>query len=221
MKIRYLTYILMPVAILMAFLIAPPAAILGEGSRILYFHVPMAWVSVLAFLVSGVMSVMYLAKGGVESIRGLDAALAAELGIIFTVLTIITGSFWAHLSWGSYWNWDPRETSIVVLFLIYMAYFSLRTVLRENDNRDRISSVYLVMAAVSVPFFVFVIPRVYPSLHPDPLINAERKVNMDATMLATLLVAIVAFSLLFLYLMDLYRRAERLGKILRDREEKF
>lgn len=219
MKIQHLTYIVMPAAIVMAFLVAPPAAVLGEGSRILYFHVPLAWVSVLAFTVSGVMSILCLARGERGKQAGADAAMSAELGILFTLLTIITGSFWANLSWGTFWNWDPRETSIVVLFLIYMAYFSLRAAMRGNANRDRISAIYLILAAITVPFFVFVIPRVYPSLHPDPLINAERKVHMDGTMIITLVVSITAFSLLFLYLMDLYRRTAGIRSAIRDGEE--
>ncbi len=219
MKLRYLTYILMPAAIIMAFLWAPPAEVLGEASRILYFHVPLAWISVLAFVVSGIISVRMLVSDMNGKEPGSRAALSAEIGIFFTTLTIITGSIWAKTSWGSYWNWDPRETSIVILFLIYIAYFTLRWRLAGIESRDRISAIYLIMAAVTVPFFVFIVPRIYPSLHPDPIINSQKKIHMDIRMIETLCVSILAFSALYLYLLDLLIRISRIHTMIRERDD--
>ena len=219
MKLRYLTYILMPVAIIMAFLWAPAAAGLSEASRILYFHVPLAWLSVLAFAVSGIISVRMLVSDTNGKEPESRAALSAEIGIFFTTLTIITGSVWAKISWGSYWNWDPRETSIVILFLIYIAYFTLRWRLAGIESRDRISAIYLIMAAVTVPFFVFIVPRIYPSLHPDPIINSQKKIHMDIRMIETLCVSILAFSVLYLYLLNLLTRISRAGAIIREKDD--
>jgi heme exporter protein C len=208
----------MPVAIVLAFAWAPRAAILGDTSRIIYFHVPLAWVSVLAFLVSAICSIMYLAGRGNESLTDM-ARNSAGIGFFFTVLTLITGSLWAKMSWGSYWNWDPRETSIVMLLLIYVAYFSLHSALEGNPGRGRISSVYLILAMVTVPFFVFVIPRVYHSLHPDTIINREGKLHMETTMRITLLVSAVSFTFLYVYLLDMKNRLSRVRKILDEKAE--
>jgi heme exporter protein C len=218
MKSGRLVYILMPVAIVVAFAWAPRAAILGDTSRIIYFHVPLAWVSVLAFLVSAICSIRYLAGRGNEYLTDM-ARNSAGIGFLFTVLTLITGSLWAKMSWGSYWNWDPRETSIVMLLLIYVAYFSLHSSLEGNPGRGRISSVYLILAMVTVPFFVFVIPRVYHSLHPDTIINREGKLHMETTMRVTLLVSAIAFTFLYVHLLDMKNRLSRVRKIMDEKAE--
>ncbi len=194
----------MPLIIFMAFIWAPPAEFLGEASRILYFHVPVAWVSVISFVVAGVYSIIILVKK--DEAKSYISYNSALIGLIFTVLTILTGSIWAHISWGSYWNWDPRETSIAILLLIYIAYFSLHSSLEENPNRDRIGSVYLIMAMAVMPLFVFIIPRVYPTLHPDPVINADKKIHLELAMKITLFSSIGVFSLLYLYIMNIMNR---------------
>jgi heme exporter protein C len=125
---------------------------------------------------------------------------------------------WAKISWGSYWNWDPRETSITVLLLIYIAYFSLRSSLKNNPNRANISSVYLIFTMVTVPFFVFIIPRLYPSLHPNPVINPERKINMDPSMRVTLLIAVISFTMLYFYLLDIKNRISLIQSKLKEKE---
>jgi len=197
----------MPAAIVMAFLYAPPAEGLGESSRLLYVHVPLAWVSVLAFSVSGILSLLFLFTGNGERTERVHAARnSAAIGLLFTVLATFSGSVWSKLSWGAYWNWDPRQTSIIVLMLVYIAYFSLESALRENSSRPRIVSAYLVFAMVTVPFFVFVVPRMFPSLHPDPIINPDRQVHLESAMKISLMTAIAAFTLLYGYILDLANR---------------
>ena len=211
----------MPVSILMAFLWAPPAALLGDSSRIMYFHVPIAMVSFLAFVVSGVLSILHLAgkKGGKVRHRDEQAYHSAAIGFAFTVMTVITGSIWAKISWGTFWNWDPRETSIVIILLIYIAYFSLQGALAGNENRGTIGSSYLILAMITLPFFVFLVPRIYPSLHPDPIINADRNIYLDDRMRGTLIVAVVSFSILYAYLLDLMNRIFALRNNIEERRE--
>lgn len=210
MVLYRLVFIFMPVVIYMAFMWAPPAAILGDASRILYFHVPVAWVSVAAFIVSGVQSILFLVTENKRKEREYMAYNSAAAGMIFTILTVITGSIWAKLSWGSYWNWDPRETSIVVLMLIYIAYLSLYSSLKEHPNRGGISSVYLIIAMITMPFFIFIIPRIYSSLHPDTIINQEGKIHLEPAMRITLFSSIVTFTLLYGYIYRLMNRISRL-----------
>lgn len=207
---RFLFYLLiffvMPSVIFMALVWAPRAEFLGDASRILYFHVPVAWLSVISFIAAGYNSVMILVSEKKRDEREYKSYNAAYAGIVFTVLTVITGSIWAKISWGSYWNWDPRETSIVILMLIYTSWFSLYSALKDNVNKTRISSVYLIIAMITMPFFVFIIPRVYPSLHPDTIINADRQIHLDAAMKLTLFTSIGVFTILYGYIFNLMNR---------------
>jgi len=196
---------------------APPAAILGDASRIIYFHVPVAWVSVAAFIIAGINSILLLASEKHRAEREYMAYNSAVAGMVFTILTVITGSIWAKTSWGSYWNWDPRETSIVILLLIYVAYLSLCSALRENPGRGNISAVYLIIAMITMPFLVFIIPRVYPSLHPDTIINQDKKIHLDATMRITLFASIVTFTLLYGYIYRIMNRISRLEIIMEEK----
>jgi heme exporter protein C len=214
-------YIAMPASIVLAFLWAPPAAQLGDSSRILYFHVPIAWVSFLAFVVAGAFSIVHLAekKKGVTRHRDEQAYHSAAIGFAFAIMTVITGSIWAKISWGTFWNWDPRETSILIILLIYIAYFSLQGALSDNEKRGTISASYLILAMIVLPFFVFLVPRIYPSLHPDPIINADKKIYLDERMKTTLVVAIVSFSILYVYLLDLMNRIFSLRNNIEEHSE--
>jgi heme exporter protein C len=184
--------------ILSAFLWAPPAEGLGEYTRILYFHVPVAWITVLAFLIGAIFSIIFLKKRDILYDRIAEAA--SQLGLVFCILATVTGSIWAKVSWGSFWNWDPRETSIFILLLIYAAYFALRSAIEEEERKAVLGSVYSIFAFVTVPFFVFIVPRIYSSLHPDPLVNTQVKINMDGKMLTTFLSSLFGFTVLFFWM---------------------
>ena len=117
-----------------AFLYARPAqSFVGESSRIVFFHVPQAWVSTLAFFVAAWYSWRYLKTRRIEDDEA--ASAAARLGFLFCVLATVTGSIFARVMWNSYWNWDPRETSIVLLLLVYGAYLGLRGALEDPERR--------------------------------------------------------------------------------------
>ena len=96
----------------------------------------------------------------------LKSIASAELGFLFCILATVTGAIWAKFNWGSFWNWDPRQTSIFILLMIYSAYFVLRSSISEKVKRARISSVYSILAGVTVPFFIFILPRITSGLHP-------------------------------------------------------
>ena len=198
---RYLLGIWMTVVILGAFLYAPPAKGLGETARILFFHVPTAWLASLAFLISAISSVQYLRTQQMK--YDIWAASSAQIGIIFAILATVTGSIWAKKIWQSYWNWDPRETSIFILLLIYAAYFALRSAIDVEEQKAKLAAVYSTIAFVTVPFFIFIIPRVYESLHPDPLINPEGEIKMDGRMLQVFLASLAGFTVLFYWMLRL------------------
>jgi heme exporter protein C len=182
----------------LALVITPTAEGLGEFTRIFYFHVPMAWVTVLAFLMAAVYSFLFLKNR--KDAYDIKAQSANQIGLIFCILATITGSIWAKVSWGSYWNWDPRETSIFILLLIYAAYFALRSAIEHPERKAALSAAYSIIAFVTVPFFVFIVPRVYASLHPDPILNREGKIHMDPVMLVTFLSSLAGFTIIYLWL---------------------
>ncbi len=175
----------------------------GETSRILFFHVPQAWVATLCFLLSMIGSALYLAKRRLGS----DdlAHSAAELGFLFCILATVTGSIFAKATWGSYWNWDPRETSIVILLMIYGAYFALRSAVPDPEKKRVFAAVYSILAFVTVPFLVFVVPRITTSLHPENTMNPA-KPGMDPRTLKVFLGSLFAYTTLFVWMLRLRMR---------------
>jgi heme exporter protein C len=129
--------------------------------------------------------------------------VAVELGLVFGVLATITGSLWARVMWGAFWNWDPRQTSIVVALLFYGAYLALRSSLEDSDQRARLSAAYAVLGLVVAPFLFFIMPRIMFSLHPQSVINAQGKVDMESRMVQVLLAGSGGCTALFFWMHNL------------------
>jgi heme exporter protein C len=211
---KYLLGLWMTLVIVGAFLYAPPVKGLGETARIIFFHVPMAWLASFAFLISATSSIQYLRTR--DNRYDIWAYSSAQIGLIFTILATITGSIWAKKIWQSYWNWDPRETSIFILLLIYAAYFALRSAIDIEEQKAKLSAVYSIIAFITVPFFIFIIPRVYETLHPDPLINREGKISMDSKMLQVFLNSLAAFTMLFYWILRLKVELKKIQLVSED-----
>jgi heme exporter protein C len=210
---RITLFLWIAAAMSVALLKAPLVPVLLETTRVLYFHIPSAWVTVVALGWSMVHSILYLVR---RDLRHDDhAAAAAELGLLFCIAATVTGSLWAKSMWGAYWNWDPRETSIFFILLVYSAYLALRGSIEGEEKRARLSAVYSVIAYVAVPFLVFVVPRMYETLHPDPLINTRGKVDMDPMIRWCFTAMLVGFTALFAWLQSLRVRVTRLERRLR------
>jgi len=175
----------------------------GETARIIVYHVPAAWIAVLAYLLATVNSVSYLLKGEAKLDR--QAQVNAELGTLFCLLAAVTGAIWSRAAWGLYWNWDPRQTSIAVLLMIYAAYFVLRGAIADSDRRARLSAVYAILAFLTVPFLVFIVPRAFPSLHPD-LGGIERVRVMSPQVLVVFLSSLVGFTGLYVWMYNIQMR---------------
>lgn len=191
--------------------IAPEAEGFKSTSRIIFYHVPMAWVAVLAFLVSAVYSALYLKNKKMQN--DINAASSAQLGFIFCIAATVTGSIWAKMEWGSFWNWDPRETSILILLLIYAAYFSLRSAIENDEQRAQLSAVYSILAFVTVPFLVFVVPRVVQTLHPEnPVFETQPSKKMDPNIKLIFFSSILAFSLLYVWMLKLKIDLEKIKR---------
>ena len=177
------------------FYLVPPAEGLGVLVRLAFFHIPVAWVSVLAFLVAATGAGLYLKTR--RTWYDCLSACSARLGLVFCLLATGSGALFAKLTWGAYWNWDPRETTVFALLLIYGAYLALRTAIEEEERRAAISAVYSLLAFATVPFLVFVMPRMYSSLHPEPVLNSAGKLAIEPIMLYVLLAAVGAFTALY------------------------
>lgn len=214
--LKWVLLVWLAVVILAAFLYVQPAkGFIGESSRIVFFHVPMAWVAVLAFLVSCVTSVMYLRRRDPRD--DIRASVSAGLGLLFAVLATTTGAVFAKIMWGAYWNWDPRQTSITILLLIYAAYFALRGAIDDPERRASLAAVYAILAFVTVPFLVFVVPRIYWSLHPDTIINTRGANEFDSRYTQVLMASLVGFTCLYVWLYTIGCRIEEIRQ--RRRQE--
>ena len=179
---------------------------LEEKARIIFFHVPTAWLSVVGFIASFVFGIKYLKTRNIED--DVRSASSAGIGFLFCFLATVTGAIWAKVSWGTFWNWDPRETSIFVLLLIYGAYFALRSAVEVEEKRATLAAVYSIIAGVTMPFFIFVMPRILASLHPEPLINTQGKVHMNATMLVVFFSSLIGFTGLYYWMWKLHVRTQ-------------
>ncbi len=175
---------------------------LEEKAKIIFYHVPTAWLASLSFMMAMIYGIKYLRKQDLDDDAKSNAAL--QLGFIFAVLATVTGSLWAKFSWGAFWHWDPRETSIFILLLIYGSLFALRSAIENEDKRAKLSAVYSIIAFLTVPFFVFIMPRIMTGLHPGSAddTNAGPVVDfkMNGNMMIVFYVSLAAFTILYFWM---------------------
>jgi heme exporter protein C len=186
-----LGFALMMAALYMVFVYVPTEKSSGIVQRIFYFHVPVAWVSFLAFFVTFIASIGYLSKRR-EKWDALACA-SAEIGVVFTTLVLITGPIWAKPVWGIWWTWDARLTTSLVLWLIYVAYLLVRSFAAEPAKSARYGAVIGIIGFIDVPL-VFLTVNLWRTQHPTTIIFEG---GLTPPMLATLLVCIAAFTVLY------------------------
>jgi heme exporter protein C len=183
-------------AAVLALIVAPPAAGLTMdetyAQRIIYFHVPSAWLSMLAFGVTMIGSVLYLAKG--ERRWDALAESSAEIGIAFTLAAVGSGTVWAKPAWNVYWTWDPRLTTYTIVLLLFISYFMLRGAMDDPARRARFASVYGIFAFLSVPLTFFSI-RWWRTIH--PVLFDAKNFGLSAGMRPAFFFGLVAFTLLY------------------------
>jgi heme exporter protein C len=189
-----LGFALMIAALCMVFVYVPTEKHGGIVQRIFYFHVPVAWVSFLAFFVTFIASILYLWKREVK--WDAVACASAEVGVIFTTLVLITGPIWAKPAWGIWWTWDARLTTSLVLWLIYVAYLLVRSLASEPAKGARYGAVIGIVGFIDVPI-VFLTVNLWRTQHPTTIIFEG---GLTTPMLMTLMVCIVAFTVLYVLL---------------------
>jgi heme exporter protein C len=191
----------------MSLAVAPPDADQGQVQRLMYVHVPAAWLAYLAFTVVFVASIAYLRTKRIRWDR--LAAASAEIGVVFTALAIGLGMLWGKPVWGTWWTWDPRLTTTAILLLIYLGYLAVRRLSESPDRRARWSAVVGIVGFVDVPI-VHLSVVWWRSLHQEATVIRVGGPTLDPVMLAALLVGVGAFTLTYLYLMSLRLRVGRL-----------
>ncbi|MDF1544461.1 MAG: cytochrome c biogenesis protein CcsA [bacterium] len=208
---KWSLFVAMGLVIVFSFTTPAPQQQIGEASRVFYYHIPQAWICVLAFMMSMIFSIRYLKNRSMEEDD--RASDAARLGFIFCILATVTGSIFAKVTWGSFWNWDPRETSIFILLLIYGAYFALRGAIEVEERRAALSAVYSIFAFITVPFLIFVIPRITPSLHPeDSIVDENLKFTMGPVVRTIFFASLALFSVIYFWMFTLARRVRILER---------
>ena len=186
-----LSFVLFVGALYMVFIYVPTEETMGVVQRIFYFHVPLAWIAFLAFFIVFLGSIMYLWKR--ERKWDILASSSAEVGVIFTTLILITGSIWAKPIWGVWWTWDPRLTTSLVLWLIYVAYFLVRPFAADEQRGARFAAVVSIVGFIDVPIVALAI-TLWRTQHPGPVIFEG---GLAPSMLLTLLICLAAFTALY------------------------
>lgn len=190
-----LSFTLIMLSLYLVFLYVPTEQTMGMVQRIFYFHVPIAWVAFLAFFIVFIGSILYLWKrtGKWDFIAG----ASAEVGLVFTTLVLITGSIWAKPIWGVWWVWEPRLTTALVLWFIYIAYLTARSYATEETRGARFAAIVGIVGFIDVPIAALAI-TLWRTQHPGPVIFEG---GLAPPMLLTLLVCILAFTTLFAFLL--------------------
>jgi heme exporter protein C len=190
--------VMLLIATYLVFFYAPTEAVMGAVQKVFYFHVASAWVGMLAFIVSAVAGIAYLRT----SKRAWDNVElgAVEIGLVFAIITVISGSIWARPIWNTWWTWDPRLTTATIMVLVYAAYLMLRSGIEDPDRRARFGAVYAIIGVVSVPL-TFMSARLFRTIHPVVIgtnqPGATGAFDMTPTMLVAFIFSLVTFSVIF------------------------
>lgn len=184
------------------FFVAPTEATMGDVQRIIYLHVAVAWCGLAAMIALGLCGATYLVSRQIVWDHWSQAI--CEIGCLCTFLTLATGSAWAHEAWGTWWTWEPRLTSSLVMWLMYCGILLIRSSIEEPHRRARVGAVLAIIGTGDVPL-VFMATRWFRGVHP---ITPE----MEPTMRLVLLASVASFTLLFAYLVARRRRQLELAE---------
>ncbi len=178
----------------------PADANQGDAVRIMYVHVPTAWIAYLAFIVTGVASLTWLLKKTPSLVLDRVAGASAEVGVLFMAMTLVSGSLWGRLTWGTYWVWDPRLTTTAFLFVTYVGYLAVRGLGGSPQQRAQRSAIIASLAVLEIPLVHFSVVM-WRSLHQSAsILRPDGDVKMDGLMLFTLFSGVFAFTFTFIWL---------------------
>jgi heme exporter protein C len=203
------TFVAMLAALYGIFIYAPPERVQGDVQRIFYVHLSLAWLAYLAFFVVFVCSVLYLWRRADRWDQ--IAAASAELGVLFTTLVLVTGVLWGRPVWGVWWTWDARLTTTLVLWFLYAGYLMLRAYAAEAGRTGRVAAVVGIVAFLDVPVVQLSVTW-WRTLHPQPSVITANGTMLPAQMVQVLVLTLLAFTLLYSYLLIQRVRLEGLRR---------
>jgi heme exporter protein C len=193
------TIALFALLLLLGLVTTPADVVQGESVRILYVHVGTVWVAYLAFIVTAISSAAYLWKRTRSLTWDRIAGASAEIGVLYMGVTLVTGSLWGRLSWGTFWVWDARVTTTAFMFITYIGYLAVRGLGGSHDQRARRSAVVALLAVVEIPLVHFSV-KMWRSVHQDASVAGRTSdVTLDGQMLFALVVGTVAFTLMYVW----------------------
>lgn len=195
------TLLMFVVTAYLAIVVTPPRPNQGgEAVRLLYIHVPAAWIAYLAFGVTAVASVLWLVPRTRRPTWDLLAGASAEVGVVFAGLMLATGSIWGKPTWGTWWEWDARLTSAAILFFLYLGYLALRRTGATASERGTRCAIAALVAAVDIPVVHFSVSW-WQTLHQDATVfNRDLDVKISGSMALTLVCGVVAYTLAYAWL---------------------
>lgn len=196
-----LSAVSMLVSLYMALLWAPTEITLGDSQRIFYIHIPLAWLGMLSVIILAIFSIVYLIT---RNIKWDNLAYStAELGFILITLVLITGMIWSKAEWTVWWTWDPKLTTTVILWFIYLAYIMLRKYGPSDLRGASYGAVLGIIGAIDVPM-IYMAANWWSSAHPElnigPLSDQSSSVNSE--MMMTLLVSLIAYTMLYIIILN-------------------
>jgi len=197
-----ITLFLLLVATWMVFFYAPMERVMGQVQRVFYFHVAAGWVGMLGFLVAAVAGGIYLATANRK--WDIVEVSAVEIGMVFALINVVTGSIWARPIWNAWWTWDPRLTTATIMLLVYAAYLMLRSGIDDPSRRARFGAVYAIIGFISVPL-TFFSARLFRTIHPIVIGSnqpgATGQFDMSPLMVQTFLFSLITFTFIFIVLL--------------------
>jgi len=202
--------------IILGIFVSPADVNQGESVRIMYAHVPGAWLAYLAFVMTAVSSAAYLWKRTRSLTWDRIAGASAEVGVLFMGISLVTGSLWGRLTWGTYWTWDARLTTTAFLFVTYIGYLAVRGLGGTHQQRARRSAVLALLAVLEIPLVHFSV-ELWNTLHQKASVAGRgTDVEMNGLMLFTLFLGVVVFTLMYVWLVLHRQRSLMLEDMLED-----
>lgn len=201
---------------LLGLVISPADVNQGESVRIMYAHVPGAWIAYLAFVVTAISSAAYLWKRTRSLTWDRIAGASAEVGVLFMGISLVTGSLWGRLTWGTFWTWDARLTTTAFLFVTYVGYLAVRGLGGTHHQRARRSAVLALLAVLEIPLVHFSV-ELWNSLHQEAsVLTRNSDVRMDGLMLFSLFFGVLVFTCLYVWLVLHRQRVLAIADLLDD-----
>lgn len=192
-----LLFFVVPIGLYFAFFYAPLEKIMGLIQKIFYFHVSSAWIGFFAFFITFIMSILYLITKKI--IYDDIASASAEIGLIFCTIVIVTGPLWARPTWGVYWTWDPRLTSTLILWFIYVGYVMLRQFMEESQKRAQFSAALGIIGFINVPIVFLSIQWWENTIHPNVVQKGGGGMHPD--MFVAMQVCLFVFTIIYISLL--------------------